>query len=103
MNFLEKYLVVHCAPTLAAIKSGSLFTCAYASEKELDENVEYWNRQMQGKGIRLIVLKKMEEEHLFMSVAFLILRRNWKNRIRSSFFLISGFGRVEKEASGSLL
>lgn len=68
MNFLEKYLVVHCAPTLAAIKSGSLFTCAYASEKELDENVEYWNRQMQGKGIRLIVLKKIESTYLCLSL-----------------------------------
>lgn len=58
MKCLEECLVVHCAPMPAAIKSGNPFTCTYASEKELEENVKYWNWQMQGKGIRLIVLKK---------------------------------------------
>ena len=31
----EDSLVFHCAPTLAGIKSGSLFTCDYTKKSEL--------------------------------------------------------------------
>ena len=36
---LEKYLIVHCAPTLASLKTASLFSLRYSSKRELEEQL----------------------------------------------------------------
>lgn len=61
---LEKYLIDHCSPTLASIKTANLFTCEMPSEEELEQNIEYWNSCMEKKGISLIVLRKSEKKAL---------------------------------------
>ena len=38
---LERYLVEHCSPTLASIKTANLFNMPYASWKELDGQEYY--------------------------------------------------------------
>ena len=37
MKLLEAFLIRHCSPTLAALKTASLFNCSYSTEKELIE------------------------------------------------------------------
>ena len=32
----DQYLVRHCAPTLAGLKTGSLFTCPYGCQEQED-------------------------------------------------------------------
>lgn len=49
-------LVRYCAPTLAGIKTGSLFTLHFASE-DFRSDVSAFNRSMRKKGIRIIPLK----------------------------------------------
>ena len=51
---LEKYLIVHCAPTLASLKTASLFSLRYSSKRELEEQLEIWNRRLEEKGIFLL-------------------------------------------------
>ena len=46
MKLLEAFLIRHCSPTLAALKTASLFNCSYSTEKELIEDIEYWNETM---------------------------------------------------------
>ena len=55
---LDKYLVQHCAPTLASIKTANLFSCAYESDSNLEYSVGVWNEVFKNKGVELIVLKK---------------------------------------------
>lgn len=55
---LEKYLIEHCSPTLASLKTANLFTCAYTSEEELLQDVFWWNNRLADKGIELIVLRE---------------------------------------------
>lgn len=57
MNWLEAFLVKHCSPTLAALKTANLFNCCCPDERELRENVEYWNDIMIDKGIKLFVMR----------------------------------------------
>lgn len=61
---LEKYLIEYCAPTLASIKTASLFSCPYESEKNLMEQILHWNNQLCIKGISLILLKKSNRSAL---------------------------------------
>ena len=40
----EEMLIRCCAPTLAAIKTGSLFNCAFESQREMTESLRTVNR-----------------------------------------------------------
>ncbi len=52
-------LVRYCAPTLAGIKTGSLFTMHLPSD-DLRQDITALNRSMRKKGIRIIPLKVCE-------------------------------------------
>lgn len=55
---IEKYLIEHCAPTLASLKTANLFTYHYENEAALLEHLNLWNTAFKCKGIDLILLKK---------------------------------------------
>ena len=43
---LERYLIDHCSPTLASLKTANMFSCPYESGESLEEDVCKWNLQM---------------------------------------------------------
>lgn len=53
----DRYLIEHCAPTLASLKSASLFCLAKPDANKLKRQVECWNNRFSQKGIFLLVLK----------------------------------------------
>lgn len=53
----EELLVRHCAPTLAGLKSGSLFTCPYETVEEMREGIRTANRWLVPKGLRAVPLR----------------------------------------------
>ena len=53
----EEYLIRNCAPTLAGLKTGNLFTCPYTGKKELLESIRQLNLRLSGKGLRLMPLR----------------------------------------------
>ncbi len=61
---IDKYLVEHCSPTLASLKSANMFSCSYDSENALDTVVSTWNMLFKDKGVELIVLKKTSDTAL---------------------------------------
>ena len=64
MKDFEKFLIMHCAPTLASLKPASLFNYTYLSEEELSENIQYWNEEMNEKGLYLTILRKRNQKAL---------------------------------------
>ena len=54
----EEMLIRYCAPTLAGIKTASLFTCPSDSKEELREQIRSANRQLLPRGIRLLPLRQ---------------------------------------------
>lgn len=56
----EKYIVEKGAPTLAGLKSGNLFSCAFGSQKQLYREIAAVNRVIVKKGLRLIPLRLRE-------------------------------------------
>ena len=53
----ETAIIKHCSPTLAGMKTGSMFTCPYQNKKDMCQTMRYWNSLLKEKGIRVIPLK----------------------------------------------
>ena len=60
----EGYLVWQTAPTLAGLKTGSLFPCSYESYEQLKREIRAVNRRLNPKGLRLIPLRRNEKQAL---------------------------------------
>lgn len=54
---LGQSLVSYCAPTLAAMATGNLFTIAAADLAELDGQLEQYNRDLNRKGVLVRLLR----------------------------------------------
>lgn len=60
----EQLLIEHCSLTLANLKAGNLFRYFLESQEEIDEYLNYWNGQMNKKGVYLTIVKQCEETAL---------------------------------------
>ena len=56
----DDLVIRHCSPTLAGIKTGSLFSCDCASREELTKALSGLNRKLVPKGIRVLPLRFRE-------------------------------------------
>lgn len=50
----EEFVVSQCSPTMAGLKTGSLFTCAVEDEKAFNEIIRQYNSRLVPRGLRLI-------------------------------------------------
>lgn len=60
----EEIIVRNCSPTLAGIKTGSMFSCAYESIEKLRNDIREFNRRFAEKGLRFIPLRVTETHAL---------------------------------------
>lgn len=63
-NDIEKYLIEHCSPTLASLKTGNLMNIPYTCAQELEESVAAVNAEICGRGVEVIILKRCESTAL---------------------------------------
>ena len=56
----EELVIRNCAPTLAGLKTGNLFTCAFDSPGQMTKELRDANRVLTPKGLRLISLRFTE-------------------------------------------
>jgi len=54
---LQKLIVRHCAPTLAGLKSGSMFSCECSDTQEMKREIREINNKLGAKGLRVIPLR----------------------------------------------
>lgn len=52
----EELLVKHCAPTLAGMKTGSLFNCSYDCINKLQKQINEFNCKLNPKGVHIRLL-----------------------------------------------
>lgn len=53
----EEMILKHCAPTLARLKTASLFSCDVDSREALKDTLRKYNRQFVKKGLRILPLR----------------------------------------------
>lgn len=61
---IESYLIKHCAPTLAKLKTAGLFSFSYYSEEELKQQINSCNTMLNPKGVYIFVLHKNNHKSL---------------------------------------
>lgn len=61
---IEKSLIRHCSPTLASLKTASLFTVTFSCRHELVCCIREWNRQLADKGVAMIALQEKDDRAL---------------------------------------
>lgn len=99
IDMLEKYLIEHCSPTLASLKTASLFTYCYHSEEELKHDIRRWNVILQKKGIELIVLKKQDGKALVYVCRLSYLLRDLHRPGVDIFLQKYGYDKIELSCS----
>lgn len=92
---LEKYLIEHCSPTLASIKTANLFTYAYETEEELKNQVYFWNRSVKEKGISLLILRKRNRTALIYVSRLNYLKRDLEKPGVREFLKGYGYESIE--------
>lgn len=65
---LEQYLIDHCSPTLASLKTANLFYYKLSDRREFLNSVARINRDMHKKGVTVVVLR-LEEKSALVYVA----------------------------------
>lgn len=100
---LERYLVEHCSPTLASIKTANLFTYAYSSEEEVQEQIALWNASMNDKGIFVMELRRSEKAALIYVCRKSFLERDLKKPGVAQFMKRYGYTSLEPEDALKLL
>ena len=78
----EENVVRLCAPTLAGIKTGSLFPCPYECRETLLTEIRRYNQVLVPKGLCLLPLRFTEKSAISlytknMRIRLLILQYRW--------------------------
>lgn len=50
----EEFVVKQCSPTMAGLKTGSMFTCAVENEEKFNEIIRQYNIRLVPRGLRLL-------------------------------------------------
>lgn len=53
----DDQMIRYCAPTLAGIKTASLFACPYESQEALLNSIRHMNQRLHPKGLRVLPLR----------------------------------------------
>ena len=68
----EEYVVRQCAPTLAGIKTGSLFPCPYQSRQALMSEIRALNRRLSPKGLILLPVRYLDGKALILDINYFL-------------------------------
>ena len=60
----EELFLRHCSPTLAGMKTGSLFNAPYSEKNEIKDTVRSLNQRLASKGIRVLPMRANENRVL---------------------------------------
>lgn len=95
---LEKYLIEHCSPTLASLKTANLVNVLFDNEALLASSLERINNELQGTGVCLLVLKKSENSALVYAVRKSKLASDLQKDGVEDFLRLYGYENTDVEA-----
>ena len=87
----EERLIRQCAPTLAGIKTGSLFPCPYETREELMADVRAFNRRFAARGLCLLPLRLENGHALLYLYRPAELRRDLQNGLAREILSSAGY------------
>lgn len=87
----DEMVIRCCAPTLAAIKTGSLFNCAFESQEEVTESLRMVNRCLLHKGVRAFPLRYQEGRALIYLYRPQMLEKDLQNPVAEEILQSCGY------------
>ena len=87
----EEYVIRQCAPTLAGIKTGSLFPCRCSSVRELLPEIRRLNRRLASKGLILLPVLCRQDQALLYLYRPRQLRRDLENDLAARLLAQAGY------------
>ena len=78
----EYQIIRFCAPTLAGLKTASLFCCDAPDEAELLGQLRHWNTSLAPKGLRMLPLRIWNGRALIYLYRPKALAATWPVRMR---------------------
>ncbi len=95
---LENSLIEHCSPTLAGLKTASLFTTKFFSQSLLEAELKKLNFGLKSKGIKILILKMCENTALIYVYREQMLKLDISNELTQTIFNRYGyFGKTVDE------
>ena len=95
----EEILIRQGAPTLAGIKTGSLFPCPCEDREALLSDIRKLNRRLSPKGLCLLPLRFLAGQALLYLYRPAGLRRDLRDEQASELLRQAGYGDEEKARS----
>ena len=93
----EEYVVRQCAPTLAGIKTGSLFPYPYQSRQALMSEIRALNRRLSPKGLILLPVRYLDGKALLYLYRPSNLRQDLKDRLAAQVLEQAGYSCSKSE------
>ena len=75
----EELVIRHCAPTLAGMKTGSMFSCMFETKDEMRDTIRRLNRIFSKRGIRTLPLRNKDNRFLIYVFRPEDLKRDLEN------------------------
>ena len=76
----EEVIIRHCSPTLAGLKTGTIFNFRYPDRFAMIDAVRAWNRKLRKKGIRVIPLRYCDGNALIYFYRPSLLSKDMENK-----------------------
>lgn len=86
-----------CAPTLAGIKTGSLYRYHYANREKMLQAIRGWNRKLSPKGVVLVTLRFESQSALIYAFRPKQLRRDLRTETVAGLLREFGYNPERKE------
>ena len=93
----EENLVRQCAPTLAGIKTGTIFPAPFTSLSELTAEIRELNRILVPKGLRLLPLRYQDHTALLYLYRPAELREDLKDQLAEALLADAGYSGKSSE------
>ena len=94
----DELIVRNCSPTLAGMKTGSMFSCRYGSSQELIDDIRQLNRRLVPKGLRVLPLRYNGERALIYVFRPNDLERDLSDHMAISLLKKRGYQVIRPES-----
>ena len=87
----NEILIRCCAPTMACLKTGNMFSCAFDSRKQMTEELRKLNQRLRPKGLRILPLRWQDGKALLYLYRPRMLEQDLRDPLARRLLLECGY------------
>ena len=91
-------LIRCCAPTMACLKTGNMFTCAFDSRKQMTKELRQLNQRLSHKGLRILPLRWRDGKALLYLYRPKLLERDLRDPLSRKILSECGYACEDSSA-----